>query len=169
MAVHNGSRAELTQYLESFNLQWFGPDELLIGCDRPGNSLPRRELWPNIKLAALVLDVIRARFDRPAIVTSTFRARAYNARVGGSPTSQHQAFCAIDFVMAGTSPREVARHARSLRGVPIPGFRAGDDRVPVPGIEFKEISDSKFQGGVGDYSNFCHLDTRGCKRDWSGK
>ena len=162
-------RGELADYIDSFNLRWFRADEILINCDQPGNVLPRRELWPNIKLAALVLDVIRARFDRPAIVTSTYRSPAYNSRVGGSPTSQHQAFCAIDFVMAGTSSREVARYARSLRGVPIPGFRDGADRVPVPGIEFKEISDSKFQGGVGDYSNFCHLDTRGCKRDWSGK
>ena len=71
-------------------------------------------------------------------VTSAYRCPVHNRNVGGVSNSRHTVGDAIDVVVDGTSPSEIARVAEDL------GF-----------------------DGVGIYaSGFVHMDTRGYKSRW---
>jgi len=75
-------------------------------------------------------------------VTSAYRSPAYNRRCpGAKPNSWHTRNYALD-LQFNTSPRNVAAAARRLR-------KAG-----------------YFKGGVGRYSSFTHIDSRGSNADW---
>lgn len=71
-------------------------------------------------LSALILEPVRAKFGRVRI-TSGYRSREVNARVGGSPSSQHVATedkCAADFQIPGVSVVEVFDWMRLKSGLP---------------------------------------------------
>ena len=75
-------------------------------------------------------------------VVSAYRSPAYNARCAGAKRrSWHQANVAVD-VKFHTGARNVTATARNLR-----------DR-------------GLFKGGVGSYSSFTHIDTRGQNVNW---
>lgn len=162
-------REELLAFLGALGLTHFEPEEFLINMDRPGNRVPPEEIWGNIALSAVILDEIRQELGRPIVISSCYRAPEYNRRVGGRPRSQHQAFTAIDFSVAGYSSRGVAEMTMALRwnprSWPVP---SGVTRVQWDGVPFKEIKDNRFTGGVGSYSRFVHLDTRGINAGWRG-
>ena len=76
------------------------------------------------------------------IVTSAFRSPSYNARCpGAKPNSCHKQNFALDLSFHA-STHSVARAARNIR------------------------EEGKFRGGVGRYSSFTHVDTRGYNVDW---
>ena len=103
-------------YLDDLGLEHFQPYEFLIATDRPGNERPPLAILPNIVPTAIVLDAVRKHYGRAIVITSCYRAPAYNRRVGGARLSQHQAFTATDFGVAGTPARDVAELLRSWRG-----------------------------------------------------
>ncbi len=107
------------------------------------NTLPPRQLWPNIRSTLLVLDNVALRLGEPVgQVLSVYRSPAYNALCPGAKSnSYHIRNNAID-VRFSSSPGRVAAAARDLR------------------------KRGLFQGGVGRYPGFTHLDTRGANADW---
>lgn len=107
------------------------------------NSLPPAELWTNLPATLLVADKIAERLGETVVeIISAYRSPAYNATCSGGKTqSQHLRNGALDLVFRA-SPVKVASVARDLR------------------------SQGVFRGGVGVYSAFTHVDTRGHNADW---
>jgi hypothetical protein len=167
------------KFVSSLELRHFRAYELLINTDRTGNELPPQEIWPNIAATIHLLDLVRAHFHRSVVINSGYRAPEYNRRVGGAQLSQHQAFTALDFSVAGVSPREVGRLLRTWRDegkwILVPFL---PERVqwegPAGEIPFKRLPhrdgdngpEVKFVGGIGVYNTFTHLDTRGTNANW---
>ena len=91
----------------------------------------------------LVADEVASRLGTSVrVVTSAYRSPAYNARCSGAmPNSYHKQNYALDLKFHA-SPSVVARIARNVR------------------------EEGKFRGGVGRYSGFTHIDTRGYNADW---
>jgi len=107
------------------------------------NVLPPRDMWSSIVPTLRVIDALALQLGMPvAEVVSVYRMPAYNARCEGARSgSWHTRNVAVDIKMAAP-PSVVAATARSLR---------------ARGL---------FSGGVGRYSNFVHIDTRGTNFDW---
>jgi hypothetical protein len=107
------------------------------------NMLPPRKWWTRMGYTLRVVDRISSEMRVPVKeIVSAYRSPAYNARCGGAKRqSWHQANVAVD-VRFDTSARNVTSAARSLR-----------DR-------------GLFKGGVGSYSSFTHIDTRGTNVNW---
>ncbi len=63
------------------------------------NNTPEASAVDNlIALVDRVLDPLRERYGKPIRVTSGYRSKEVNKRVGGAPTSQHTKGEAVDFV-----------------------------------------------------------------------
>lgn len=107
------------------------------------NELPPRELWPLLPATLRVADEMRARLGVPLLkISSAYRSPKYNRMVAGSASnSYHMRNQALDLVFA-CSARKATAVARQLR------------------------SEGKFRGGIGQYSTFVHLDTRGYNASW---
>lgn len=144
--------ADFDGFIRSLGLKNFGTDEFLIlggGHSTPGgkcqgkNTYPPRGLWTNIAKTAQALDHFRDRIGKPIAITNAYRGPAYNACIGGAKQSQHMKFCALDFKVSGMSAPEAAKALRWLRDKE--GF---------------------FTGGIGRYSSFTHIDTRGVNATW---
>lgn len=108
------------------------------------NTDPPSALWPNVIPLVRVLDRVREEAGHPIILTSVYRSRAYNDAIPGTAkSSQHMRFCAADFkITGGGAPSEWYALVRRLRNTGL------------------------FSGGIGKYSSFLHLDTRGINVDW---
>lgn len=107
------------------------------------NTLPPAKLWRNMRPTLLVAEQIGNRLgENVRVVISAYRSPEYNARCeGAARNSQHMRNLALDLQFT-SSPRRVAQVARDLR------------------------AEGKFQGGVGLYPTFVHVDTRGTNADW---
>lgn len=107
------------------------------------NQIPPRNTWDNMGPTLKAADKIAVALGVGLKeVTSAYRCPAYNARCpGAKPRSYHQQNVALD-LMFNASPSRVSRVARELRG------------------------NGLFEGGVGRYSLFTHIDTRGYNADW---
>lgn len=83
---------------------------------------------------------IESHFGRPVVVTSGYRSKKHNRRVGGARESQHMNCAAADIQVAGVSKWDIAEYVRALPG----------------------------RGGVGTYchTKSVHVDV-GAKRDWN--
>lgn len=109
------------------------------------NTPPPRSMWKNIVPALRVADRIAAELRSPVVeIVSAYRSPSYNARCPGAKReSMHTRNLALDLKFS-VSPRTVAAMAERLR----------DKRY--------------FKGGIGRYSGFTHIDTRGENVDWRG-
>lgn len=109
------------------------------------NTLPPRELWPNIAETLRVADEIRHQVGVPLrAIVSAYRCPAYNAACPGAALfSRHTHNDALDLVY-DCEPEKVVTAAEALR----------DQGV--------------FTGGIGRYASFTHIDTRGVSADWQG-
>ncbi|GAT31703.1 peptidase M15 [Terrimicrobium sacchariphilum] len=108
------------------------------------NSIPPQPLWRNILPTLRLADRLAGEMGEKIAMNSVYRSPAYNATCPGAvPSSQHTRNRAIDLSLQ-SSPRAVARVARQLR-----------DR-------------NVFCGGIGLYTSFVHIDTRGRNADWCG-
>lgn len=68
------------------------------------SNMPTEEHIANLKLVAeKVFQPIREHFDQPIHVSSGYRSKALNDKIGGSITSQHCSGEALDIDMDGTS------------------------------------------------------------------
>jgi hypothetical protein len=134
-------------YLRALRLKFVTPEQVLNAHARKKgslwNSLPERHSWRAMGQTLKVADRIGAQVGMPVKeVTSAYRSPAYNRRCPGAKTnSWHMKNYALD-LQFGTSPGNVAAAARKLR------------------------EGGYFKGGVGRYSNFTHIDTRGTNIDW---
>lgn len=66
-------------------------------------------------LCVNLLEPLRARVKRPIIVSSGFRSKTINARVGGSERSQHCKGEAADFTVPGLTVAEVVALMRAMK------------------------------------------------------
>jgi hypothetical protein len=135
------------QYLSSLKLRHVSTQQVIEAHAKHRgyvwNSLPPKSLWKNMGPTLKVIDRLAAEIDQPVKeIISAYRSPAYNARCSGAKRgSWHQANVAID-VKFPLRSSVVSSNVRSLR------------------------SRGLFKGGVGHYSGFTHVDTRGQSVDW---
>jgi uncharacterized protein YcbK (DUF882 family) len=83
------------------------------------------------------LEKLRKKIPTPIHITSGYRCESHNKAIGGAENSEHTLGKAVDVVVHGVSPKEVA-----------------------------EIG-SEFFNGVGEYKTWTHLDVRSQKARWA--
>lgn len=107
------------------------------------NSLPPRSMWKSMAGTLKATDRIASALGQPVReVTSAYRSPGYNRRCPGAKrNSWHMQNFALDLKF-NASPWQVAKAARYVR------------------------SKGYFKGGIGRYSSFTHVDTRGQNIDW---
>lgn len=139
-------RDDYRAFLAGLRLRHFSPEEVISYADqvRGGvrNDLPDRQLWDNLVPTLWVVDQLRAYLGAPITLTSIYRAPDYNRQVGGATGSMHLQNRAIDFQVAGVSPTEAFNRLKKMRDA------------------------GTFRGGLGKYSTFVHVDTRGNNATW---
>lgn len=86
-----------------------------------------------------ILEQVRQHFGRPVIITSGYRNKAHNLKVGGVTDSMHKLGMAADFRVMGTEATEVYDYL--------------NQQYP-------------YTLGIGKYPNWVHLDTRFKKSRW---
>lgn len=138
---------DYTNYLNSLKLRNISAQDVIAAHAKERgsvwNMLPPREWWTRMGYTLRVIDRVSSEMRTPVKeIVSAYRTPAYNSRCGGAKRqSWHQANVAVD-VQFDTSARNVTSATRSLR-----------DR-------------GLFKGGVGSYSSFTHIDTRGQNVNW---
>lgn len=88
-----------------------------------------------------ILEALRTHFGKPVTISSGCRCPEYNERIGGAKSSQHMRGRAADIRVYDTNPEAVAAY-------------------------LKEAYPARY--GIGEYSTFTHIDTRGGKARWKG-
>jgi hypothetical protein len=108
------------------------------------NTLPPRSMWKAMAGTLKVSDRIAATLGTSIReVTSAYRCPGYNRRCPGAKSrSWHLQNYALDLKFHNASPWSVTKAARYVR------------------------SKGYFKGGIGCYSAFTHIDTRGHNVDW---
>lgn len=110
---------------------------------RVANTLPPRSAWKKMGPTLKVIDRLSSEMGVPVkSILSAYRSPRYNRAVRGKSRSYHMQNLALDIKFHGASSWRVASVARYLR------------------------KKGKFEGGVGRYSSFVHVDTRGYNVDW---
>lgn len=69
----------------------------------PTSSIVTNLNWLCLK----ILDPLRAKLDKPIIVTSGYRSKNLNRKIGGSKTSQHCKGKAVDIVISDMNTNEL--------------------------------------------------------------
>jgi hypothetical protein len=139
--------SDYIKYLNSLKLKNISPNTVIAAhAKKHGhiwNRLPPKNWWNRMGHTLRVVDYISAAMKVPVKeIVSAYRTPQYNASCSGAKKgSWHQANVAVD-VQFHTSARNVTYAARNLR-----------DR-------------GLFKGGVGSYSSFTHIDTRGQNINW---
>ena len=135
------------KYLNSLKLKNISAQQVISAhAKKRGNTwntLPPKKWWKRMGYTLRVVDAVSSSMNVGVKeVVSAYRSPAYNARCAGAKRrSWHQANVAVD-VKFHTGARNVTAVARNLR-----------DR-------------GLFKGGVGSYSSFTHIDTRGQNVNW---
>ncbi|AKU42643.1 peptidase [Vibrio phage H188] len=93
---------------------------------------------PNSELMA-VLQLVRLHFNKPVVITSSYRCPKHNKAVGGASKSKHLEGIAADIQVKDIEPMEVYH-----------------------------LLDSIFPNhyGIGSYKTFTHIDVRPTKARW---
>lgn len=134
------------EFLASFNFRHIRPREIISPHRKTTrgvrNTLPPLELWSGMPATLFVADEIRERLGRPLTqITSAYRTPEYNKACGGASRSWHMRNCALDLV-----------------------FDQGPDEAYAIACELR--NEGLFQGGIGLYETFIHIDTRGENATW---
>ncbi|MBK1789959.1 YcbK family protein [Persicirhabdus sediminis] len=107
------------------------------------NDLPPKSQWRKMKPTLLLVDHMAGNMGAPIKeIVSAYRSPRYNRAVRGKSRSFHMQNVAVDVTFHGASPWRAAAMAKKLR------------------------DQGKYKGGVGRYSSFVHVDTRGQNADW---
>jgi len=134
-------------YLTGLRLKFVSPLQVISAHAKTKgslwNTLPPKSMWRAMAGTLQAADHIAATLGQPIKeVTSAYRSPSYNRRCPGAKShSWHMQNFALD-LQFGASPSTVASVARQLR------------------------SRGLFKGGIGRYSSFTHIDTRGANVDW---
>ena len=138
---------DYSSFLSSLRLQRLTPKQVIEAhAKKHGsiwNTLPPRNMWRQMAPTLRVIDRVAMELGQPVgEIVSAYRSPSYNATCPGAKrNSYHQVNVAIDVKFA-SRPTTVSQAARALR------------------------SRGVFSGGVGRYSGFTHIDTRGKNVDW---
>lgn len=135
------------RYIQSLNLRNITPRMVLAPHfktrGRTQNSLPPKAYWKKMSPTLKMIDKMVTRIGAPLReITSAYRSPRYNRAVGGKSKSYHMQNMATDIQFRGISPYHVAYVAKQMR------------------------TQGYFKGGIGRYSGFVHVDTRGTNVDW---
>lgn len=116
-----------------------------VACRDKARTLPTGAELENAVCAAKFMEELRAYLgNRPITVNSWYRTPAYNKQVGGAKNSAHMRGHAVDFTVAGMTPKQVQAALR------------------------RAIATGKLDiGGLGCYATFTHVDG-GKRREWQG-
>lgn len=134
------------EFIEGLQLWNFSADEILyLGAQHEQNglnSLPPVEFLERIVKTCYAIQVARQAYGGPIYIISGYRSPAYNSAIGGASKSLHMRFNALDC------------------------------GVSYPGLLFRILMQMRdagqFQGGLGLYPTFVHVDTRGENATWNG-
>ncbi len=146
-AERNRSASAYHKYIRSLNLKRLDPAQVVESHAKSRgntwNSLPPKKWWSRMGYVLKVVDRIAKEMNVNDVeVISAYRSPAYNSKCRGAKTgSWHKANVAID-VKFPCSASKVTRMARELRDLGL------------------------FNGGVGGYRNFTHIDARGQNVNW---
>ena len=105
--------------------------------------LEEDEILPRIKKLAKNLQVLREYLDSPININIAYRPLFWELKQKRSGKSQHVKGWAADIVSDDYSPKEV--------------YDAISNLIAIGKMD---------EGGLGSYSNFTHVDTRGIKARW---
>jgi len=106
-------------------------------------TAPSGEVLKNLTELAKNLEVLRKHIGQPIRVTSGFRSREHNRKIGGATNSFHVIGMAADIQVSKMSPEQVAKAIELL------------------------ITEGKMkEGGLGIYRTWVHYDIRGTKARW---
>ncbi len=138
---------QYARFIQKLNLRNVTPRMVLAPHfktrGRTSNSIPPKAYWKNISATLRVIDKMTVRIGSPLKeVTSAYRSPRYNRAVGGKSRSYHMQNMACDIQYRNASPGHVSYVAKQLR------------------------KQGYYKGGVGRYSSFVHVDTRGSNASW---
>lgn len=139
-------QGDYAQFLDNYSFRYIRTHEVITPHCRTrsgvSNSLPPKSLWHHITSPLEVADEIRHRLGSPlSYITSAYRTPAYNRKCGGTSRSFHTKNNALDLV-----------------------YEAGSDAACDVALKLRK--EGFFQGGIGHYSGFVHIDTRGYNATW---
>ena len=110
---------------------------------------PNGEQIKNLKrLAAEILEPVRAHFGRPFSPSSGFRSQALNLAVGSRSTSQHTRGEAVDFEIPGIPNRETAAWIRDNLAFDQLILEFHDDDDPASGWVHVSLKEKDNRGQV---------------------
>jgi uncharacterized protein YcbK (DUF882 family) len=119
---------------DNFSLQEFQ--------SKDGAPFPN-EVVTNLITLAKQLQVLRDHLGKPITITSGYRSKEHNMKIGGALDSFHVRGMAADIQVAGMKPKEVAEVIELL------------------------IKEGKMmEGGIGIYRTWLHYDHRGKRIRW---
>jgi hypothetical protein len=148
-AYHSYAHNAYGSYLSGLRLRYISPAEVLEPhsncCRGVRNCLPPRSLWSNMSPTLRIADEMRRRLGARLVkVNSAYRSPYYNSMIGGAAKdSYHVKNQALDLKFACSASR-AASVAKQMR------------------------AEGYFKGGIGIYSRFVHVDTRGENTSWYG-
>ena len=88
--------AHLQSRIDEWGVEHFQARELTRLSQWGTRDLPPTDIWADIAPALRIADAARSALDEPVRVVSGWRPEAYNEEIGGSPTSEHTRFRALD-------------------------------------------------------------------------
>jgi len=87
---------ELQKLLDSEGVRYFRAQELTLQRQWGTHAEPPADYLPRILPTVILADEIREKLGAPIRVSSGYRTLEYNRHVGGSPSSEHMQFRALD-------------------------------------------------------------------------
>jgi hypothetical protein len=139
---------EYAAFLNSLNLRYITAEEII----RPhrnirkgvANNLPPEHMWKRLIPTLKIADQIRHDLRTELVcINSAYRSPEYNAVCSGAASrSYHMKNCALDLIFS-SGPEKASMAASKLR------------------------DSGAFRGGIGTYSGFIHIDTRGHNATWT--
>lgn len=107
------------------------------------NSLPPKAMWKRLGATLKVIDRLAYELNSPVKeLLSIYRSPSYNRSCRGRSRSQHMENRAVDVKFTRASSYTAARKVKQMR------------------------DKGHFKGGIGTYSSFLHIDTRGSNATW---
>lgn len=109
---------------------------------KDGASFPA-EVMQNLSILAEQLQALRDHLGKPITITSGYRSKEHNKKIGGALDSYHVRGMAADIQVAGMKPKDVAEEIEKL------------------------IKEGKMlEGGIGIYNSWVHYDHRNKRIRW---